>query len=70
LRHYATSLKVEGSIFDEVIGFFNLPNPSSRIMALVSAQSPTEMSTKNLSRDKGRRMRKADNLTTICEPTV
>jgi hypothetical protein len=27
-----------GSITDEVIGFFNLPNPSSRTMALESTQ--------------------------------
>jgi hypothetical protein len=35
LRHYATSRKVAGSIPD-VIRFFNLPNPSSRAMALGS----------------------------------
>jgi hypothetical protein len=33
---------------DEIIGFFNLPNPSSRTMALVSTQPRTEMSTRNL----------------------
>jgi hypothetical protein len=33
-----------GSIPDEVIGFFNLPNPSSRTMAFVSTQPLTEMS--------------------------
>jgi hypothetical protein len=38
LRHYATSRKVAGSIPDEVIGFFNLPNPSSRTMAQGSTQ--------------------------------
>jgi hypothetical protein len=27
LRHYATSRKVVGSKPNEVIGFFNLPNP-------------------------------------------
>jgi hypothetical protein len=37
-RHYATSLKVAGSIPDEVTGFFNLPNPSSRTIALGSTQ--------------------------------
>jgi hypothetical protein len=36
LRHYATSRKVAGSSPDEVTGFFNLPNPSSRTMALGS----------------------------------
>jgi hypothetical protein len=33
LRHYATSWKVAGSSPDEV-DFLNLPNPSSRTMAL------------------------------------
>jgi hypothetical protein len=37
-----------GSTADDFIGFFNLPNPSSRTMALVSTQPPTEMSTRNL----------------------
>jgi hypothetical protein len=45
---YAISRKVAGSIPDDVIGFFNWPNPSSRIMALGSTQSLTEMSTRNL----------------------
>jgi hypothetical protein len=34
LRHYATSRKVAGSISLEITGFFNLPNPSSRTVAL------------------------------------
>jgi hypothetical protein len=50
--------------------FFNLPNPSSRTMALGSTQALTEMSTRNLSGGKGRPARKADKLTAICEPTV
>jgi hypothetical protein len=37
-----------GSIPDEVIRFFNWPNPSSRTMALGSTQPVTEMSTRNL----------------------
>jgi hypothetical protein len=53
-----------------VIGLFNLPNPSSRTMALGSTQPLTEMSTRNLPGVKGRPVRKADNLTAICEPTV
>jgi hypothetical protein len=52
------------------IGFFNLPNPSSRTMALGSTQPPTESSTRNLYRGKGRPACKADNLTAICEPVV
>jgi hypothetical protein len=51
-------------------GFFNIPNPSSRSMALESTQSLTEMSTRNLPWGKARPARRADNLTAICEPTV
>jgi hypothetical protein len=40
--------KVTSSIPDEVIEFFNLPNPSSRTMALGSTQPLTEMSARNL----------------------
>jgi hypothetical protein len=47
LKHYVKSRKVVGSSPDEV-GIFNLPNPTSRTMALVSTQSLTEMSTRNL----------------------
>jgi hypothetical protein len=39
---------VAGSIPDEVIKFFNLPNPSSRIMALVSTLPLTELSTRDI----------------------
>jgi hypothetical protein len=68
LRHCATSRKVTGLI--EVIGFFNWPNPSSRIMALEFTQLLIEVSTKNLSGGKGWPARKPDNLTAICEPTL
>jgi hypothetical protein len=44
---YATSRKVAGSSPDEV-DLFNLPNPSSRNMALGSTQPLTEMSTWDL----------------------
>jgi hypothetical protein len=64
---YSTSQNVAGSILDEVIGFFN---PSSSTMALRSTQCLTEMSTRNLLGGKGRPVRKADNLTAICEPIV
>jgi hypothetical protein len=69
-RHYATSWKVAGSIPDEVIGFFNLSNPSSHTMVLGSTQPLTEMSTRNLPGHKGQPVRGADNLTAICESTV
>jgi hypothetical protein len=39
-------------------------------MALGSTQPVKEMSARNLPGDKGRPARKANNLTTICEPTV
>jgi hypothetical protein len=39
-------------------------------MALGSTQPVTEISTRNLPGGKGRPVRKADNLTAICEPTV
>jgi hypothetical protein len=44
---------VAGSISDEVIGFFNLPNPSSRTMALGSTQPLTKISTRNLPGGEG-----------------
>jgi hypothetical protein len=59
-----------GSNPDEVDFFFNLPNPSSRNMALGSTQPLTELSTRNIPGGKGRPARKADNLTAMCEPIV
>jgi hypothetical protein len=70
LRYCATNQKVASSIPDEVIGFFNWRNPSSRTMALGSTQSLTDMSTRNLPGGKGRPAPKADNLTATCEPIV
>jgi hypothetical protein len=66
----ATSRKVAGSIPDEVTGFFNIPNPYSRNLALGSTQRLKETSTRNLPGGKGRPARKADNLTAISEPIV
>jgi hypothetical protein len=59
-----------GSIPDEVIGFFNWPNPYSRTMALESSQPLTEMKTRNLPEGKRQPTSGADNLTAICEPIV
>jgi hypothetical protein len=70
MSHYATKREVAGSIPDEVIGFFNWPKPSNRIMTLESTQPLTEMSTKTVPGGNGRQERKADNLTAICEPIV
>jgi hypothetical protein len=55
---------------DEAIGFFNWPNPASRTMDLGLTQPLTEMSTRNPPGGKGWPVRKADILTTICEPIV
>jgi hypothetical protein len=68
--NYATSRKVAGSIPDEVIGFFNWPNPSSRTMALGSTQPLMEMSTRNLLGGEGRPAHEAHKLTAICTPVV
>jgi hypothetical protein len=65
-----SSHKIEGSLPDDVTGFFNRSNPSSYTMALRSTQPLTEISTKNLLGGKGWPARKADNLTAICEPIV
>jgi hypothetical protein len=70
LRHYATSWKVTGSIFEEAIDIFNWTNPSSHTMALGSTQPVTEMSTRKLPGGKGRPARNPNNLTVICEPIV
>jgi hypothetical protein len=64
------AVMLRGLIPDEIIGFFNWPNPSGRTMALGSTQPLTEMSIRNLPGGKNRPARKADNLTAICEPTV
>jgi hypothetical protein len=52
------------------VDFFNLPNPSSCIMALGLTQTLTEMSTRNLPGGKKRPAHRADNLAPICEPNV
>jgi hypothetical protein len=62
--HYATSRKVASSIPNEVIGFFNWPNPSSRTTSLGSTQPLTEM------RGKVWPARKTDNLAAIYESIV
>jgi hypothetical protein len=69
-RHYPTIRKVTDSNPDEIIGFFNWPNHSTRTVALGPTQPLTEMSTRNFPGCKGRPARGADNLTAICEPIV
>jgi hypothetical protein len=57
-----------GSIPDEIIGFIDLPNPSSRNMALEFTQPLPQMSTSNLSGGKASRARKSANLNAIFKP--
>jgi hypothetical protein len=52
------------------LDFFNWPNPSSCTMALGLTQPLTGMSSRNRPGGQGRPASGADNLTTICEPTV
>jgi hypothetical protein len=71
LGHYVKIRKIAGSSPNDVIGFFNLPNLSSRTMALGSIQPLTEMSTRNLPAGKDDQpARKADKLTAIREPII
>jgi hypothetical protein len=69
LRHYSTSRKVAGYVPHEFTAFLKLHNPSSRNIALEFTQALTEMTTRNLSGSKGRRVRDAD-LTPICVSIV
>jgi hypothetical protein len=48
-------LQVAGSMSDEVIGLFNLPNPPSRTVAPEKLKTPSEMNTGNLLWGAGRR---------------
>jgi hypothetical protein len=51
------------------VDFFNLPNPSSRTLALGLIQPLTEMSTRIFLGGKERPLREAD-LSAICEQTL
>jgi hypothetical protein len=55
---------------DEVIGFFIVPNPSNRTMALWFTQPLTEMSTRRYFWGEAWPVHKAANLTAICELIV
>jgi hypothetical protein len=52
------------------VDFFNIPNPSSRTMALGLTQPLTKMSTRNLSGGKKQPMHRAGNPAAICELNV
>jgi hypothetical protein len=52
------------------VDIFNLPNPSSRTVALWSTQLLTEMSTRNFPGCKKRPARRVDESAAICEPNV
>jgi len=65
LRRFATYRKFAVSILDDVIWIFRWYNPSDRTMALWLTQPLTEMSTRGISWEKKRPVRKAHNPTTI-----
>jgi hypothetical protein len=52
------------------VELFNLPNLSSRTMALGSTQPLTEMSTRNFLGGKKLPVHRANNLAAICEPNI
>jgi hypothetical protein len=71
LRHYATNRKVTGSIFSEVIGFFQLTESFQLHYGPGVDSASNEKWVKGISLvGKGQPACKADYLTTICEPIV
>jgi hypothetical protein len=65
----ALCYKAEGCGLERSLNCFNLPNPSSRTIALGFTQNRSEYQKIFLGVNSGR-VRKADNLTAICEPIV
>jgi hypothetical protein len=61
---------MQAGLRPDEVAFSNLPNPSSHTMALGLTQPLTEMSTRDLKKNKpGGKVRlahRADNLATIC----
>jgi hypothetical protein len=70
IQHAVVNRKFTGSIPDDVIKCFNLPNHSSRTMGLNLSQPLTDMSTRNIPWGKARPARKSDSFTAACEPIV
>jgi hypothetical protein len=68
LKHYTTIRKVAGSSLDQVIGFFNLPNPSSCGPGVCSVSNRNEYQKSYWDVQRGRRVRL--KLTAICEPII
>jgi hypothetical protein len=76
MKYYVTIRKITGSRLIDVIEIFfssNLPNPSSRTMPwglLILYQKLVQEIEKMFLLSGARLARKADNFTSICEPTV
>jgi hypothetical protein len=74
LRHCATSRKVPGSRPDEMNPVFNLPNPSGPTRPLDFSHPVTDMTTRArkimFQGSRARPVRRAYNVSAICEPTV
>jgi hypothetical protein len=65
LRHYAASCEDTGSFPDEVTGFFNIPNPSTRYAPGIHSVSN---SNKHQESSCGVKVSRSDNFTSISEP--
>jgi hypothetical protein len=63
-RNYATRRRVASLNPDEVVGFFQFTNPSSRTVAIGLTHFLTEMITKNIPGSS------ADNIHAICQLIV
>jgi hypothetical protein len=73
LRHYATNRNVVGLIPDEVIFLIYLILPAALGPGIYSASNRNDYkkhTSNNVPGSKVRRVCRADNLTTICEPIV
>jgi hypothetical protein len=73
LRHCATSRKVASSRPDEVNAFFSIYLIIPAILGSGVHSAPNKMSTRRkimFLGNRSRPVRRADNLSTICEPTV
>jgi hypothetical protein len=70
VRYSSRKVAAESSFEKAIEFFFNLPNPSSRIITLAFTQPLIKMGNRRSFWGKARPARKADNLIVICKPTV
>jgi hypothetical protein len=74
MRHYAASRMVAGSIPDDVNEFFQITQSFQPHYSLGFTQHPSEMSTGSVKiiflESRALPVRKAENLSAICETTI